>query len=148
MSGKGSLNKVLLIGHLGGDPEMRYTPSGDSVANFTLATNRVYKDKTGAIQSKTEWHRIVVWRKLAETCKEYLKKGSHIYIEGYLTTRSWNDKDGNKKYITEVVANQMQMLDSRQGDVSTPTLTGTPGTGEVEKNEYVDDMKEKDDIPF
>ncbi len=142
MSGKGSLNKVLLIGHLGSDPELRYTPSGDSVVNFNLATNRAYKDKTGSLQEKTEWHRIVVWRKLAETCKGYLKKGSHIYIEGRLSSRSWEGKDGSKKFITEIIANNMQMLDSRQTEAS------SSGKFEAEKEPQIAEVGGEDDIPF
>ena len=142
MSGKGSLNKVLLIGRLGSDPELRYTPSGDPVVNFNLATNRVYKDKTGSLQEKTEWHRIVVWRKLAETCKGYLKKGSHIYIEGRLSSRSWEGKDGSKRFITEIIANSMQMLDSRPGEAS--------GSDRFEAGTepQVAEVSREDDIPF
>jgi len=110
---RGTVNKVILIGRLGGDPELRYTPSGDAVANFRIATNRVWRDQEGNQQEKTEWHRIVAWRKLAERCGEYLKKGSHVYIEGRLETRSWEGKNGNKRYVTEVIANQMQMLEAK-----------------------------------
>ncbi len=117
MAGRGSVNKVILMGHLGDNPELRYTPSGDAVTTFRVATNRVWKDKQGNQQEKTEWHRVVVRRKLAEICGEYLKKGSHVYLEGRLETRSWEDGSGNKKYITEVVANTMQMLDSAVGGV-------------------------------
>ncbi|MCK4532833.1 single-stranded DNA-binding protein [bacterium] len=118
MAGKGSVNKVILMGHLGDNPELRYTPAGDAVASFRIATNRVWKDKEGKQQTKTEWHRIIVWRKLAEICSEYLKKGSHVYVEGRLETRSWDDSSGNKKYITEVIVSTMQMLDGAR-DLST-----------------------------
>lgn len=118
MAGKGSVNKVILMGHLGDNPELRYTPAGDAVASFRIATNSVWKDKEGKQQTKTEWHRIIVWRKLAEICSEYLKKGSHVYVEGRLETRSWDDSSGNKKYITEVIVNTMQMLDGAR-DLST-----------------------------
>ncbi len=105
------LNKVMLIGHLGNDPELRTTTSGLSVANFTLATNENFKDSTGNLQEKTEWHRIITWGKLAEICNQYLKKGRQVYIEGRLQTRSWDDaKSGEKKYTTEIVCSEMQML--------------------------------------
>src|SRR5574341_2214723 len=110
-----SLNKVMLIGHLGGDPELKYTPGGAAVATFSVATNETYKDKEGNQQEKTDWHRIVVWNKLAEIAAEYLKKGRLVYLEGRLQTRSWNDKDGNKRYTTEVVAQNLQMLDRKEG---------------------------------
>ncbi|MBI2950992.1 single-stranded DNA-binding protein [bacterium] len=114
MSRRG-INKVILIGNLGADPELKYTPSGSAVSNFTLATNESWVDGKGERQEKTEWHRIVVWGKLAEICNEYLKKGSKVYIEGRLQTRSWDGQDGNKRYTTEIVARDMQMLDSRDG---------------------------------
>jgi single-strand DNA-binding protein len=110
-----SVNKVILIGHLGGDPELRYTPAGSAVANFNVATNETWKDKDGNKQVRTEWHRIVVWNKLAEIAGEYFKKGSQVYVEGRLTTRSWQDKDGVKRYITEVVA-QSCLLMGRKAD--------------------------------
>ena len=114
MSRRG-INKVILIGNLGADPELKYTPSGSAVSNFTLATNESWMDGKGERQEKTEWHRIVVWGKLAEICNEYLKKGSKVYIEGRLQTRSWDGQDGAKRYTTEIVAREMQMLDSREG---------------------------------
>ncbi|NTW49356.1 MAG: single-stranded DNA-binding protein [Chlorobiales bacterium] len=105
------LNKVMLIGHLGNDPEMRVTPNGHSVVNFTLATNESFKDQSGEMKERTEWHKIVVWGKLAEVCKQYLKKGKQVYIEGKLQTRSWDDqKSGEKRYMTEIVCSDMQML--------------------------------------
>lgn len=114
------LNKVMLIGHLGNDPEMRVTPSGHSVANFTLATNESFKDQSGEMKERTEWHKIVVWGKLAEICKQYLKKGKQVYVEGKLQTRSWDDqKSGEKRYMTEIVCSDMQMLGSAgRGDQS------------------------------
>ncbi len=105
-----SVNKVILVGNLGKDPELRYTPSGAAVATFSLATSERYKDKSGQMQEKTEWHNIVVWRNLAEICGKYLHKGKQIYIEGRIQTRSYDDRDGNKRYMTEIVADQMQML--------------------------------------
>jgi single-strand DNA-binding protein len=110
------VNKVILIGNLGKDPEVRYSPNGQAVANCTIATSESWKDKnTGEKVEKTEWHRIVFWGKLAEIAGEYLKKGSQVYIEGRLQTRKWQDKDGHDKYTTEIVANEMQMLGSREG---------------------------------
>ena len=108
------VNKVILIGNLGSDPEVRYTPDGVPVANFNLATSESWNDRnTGERQERTEWHRLVLWRKLAEIASQYLKKGSRIYVEGKLQTRSWDDQSGQKRYTTEVVVNDMQMLDSR-----------------------------------
>ncbi len=109
-----SVNKVILVGNLGKDPELRYTPSGAAVATFPLATTERYKDRDGNRQEKTEWHNIVVWRQLAEICGKYLHKGKQVYIEGRIQTRSYDDRDGNKRYITEIVADQMQMLGSRE----------------------------------
>ncbi|HBF43431.1 MAG TPA: single-stranded DNA-binding protein [Desulfobacteraceae bacterium] len=107
------INKVILVGRLGRDPEVKYTPSGAAVANFSIATSEQWKDKeTGEKQERTEWHKIVAWRRLGEICGEYLHKGSQIYIEGRLQTRSWEDRDGNKRYTTEVIAQNMQMLDA------------------------------------
>jgi single-strand DNA-binding protein len=110
------VNKVILIGNLGRDPEVRYSPSGQAIANVTLATSESWKDKnTGEKQEKTEWHRVVFFSRLAEIAGEYLKKGSQVYIEGRLQTRKWQDKDGQDRYTTEIVANEMQMLGSRGG---------------------------------
>jgi len=106
----GSVNKVILIGHLGKDPEVRYTPNGQAVANFTVATNDSWTDKAGQKQDRTEWHRVVVWAKLAELCGEYLSKGRQVYLEGRLQTREWTNKEGVKQYTTEVVANQVVFL--------------------------------------
>lgn len=106
-----SVNKVILVGNLGKDPELRYTPSGAAVATFSLATTNPFKDKEG--NKQTEWHNIVAWRQLAEICGKYLHKGKQVYIEGRIQTRSYDDRDGNKRYITEIVADQMQMLGSR-----------------------------------
>ena len=109
-----SVNKVILIGNLGKDPEVKYTPSGTPVAKLTLATNERFKDKGGEWQERTEWHNIVLWQRLAEIAGEYLKKGSKVYIEGRLQTRSWDDKNTNqKRYMTEVVANDLVLLGGR-----------------------------------
>ena len=108
------VNKVILIGRLGRDPEVRFGQNDTAVANFSIATSEEWKDKqTGEKQEKTEWHRIVAWRRLGEICGEYLHKGSQVYIEGRLQTRSWEDRDDNKHYTTEVIAYNMQMLDSK-----------------------------------
>lgn len=137
-----SLNKVTLIGNLGRDPELRYTNSGVPVATFSIATNEQWKDSEGNTQERTEWHNIVSWQKLAEICAEYLKKGSKVYIEGRLQTRSWDDKNtGQKRTTTEVVASDMIMLDSkgaaaRGPDAPPPVSTESPGKAE------------KDDLPF
>lgn len=111
-----SINKVILVGNLGKDPELRYTPSGIAVATFSLATSERYKDKEGKQIEKVEWHNIVAWRQLAEICGKYFHKGKQVYIEGRIQTRSYDDKDGNKRYITEIVADQMQMLGGREGN--------------------------------
>ena len=111
----GSVNKAIVIGNLGKDPEVRFTPGGQAVANFSIATNESWKDKNGQTQERTEWHRIVVWGKLAELCGEYLKKGRSAYVEGRLQTREWNDKEGKKNYTTEIVANQVVFLGGRDG---------------------------------
>jgi single-strand DNA-binding protein len=110
-----SVNKVIIIGNLGRDPETRYMPDGGAVCNISVATTDKWKDKNGEMQEKTEWHRVAFFGKLAEIAGEYLKKGSQVYVEGRLQTRKWQDKDGQDKYSTEIVANQMQMLGSRQG---------------------------------
>lgn len=108
------VNKVILIGNLGSDPEVRYTPDGVPVANFSLATTESWNDRnTGERQERTEWHRLVLWRRQAEVAQQYLKKGSKIYVEGKLQTRSWDDQSGQKRYTTEIVVFDMQMLDSR-----------------------------------
>jgi len=113
MAGK-SVNKVILVGNLGKDPEVKYTPQGTPVAKLTLATNERYKDKDGQWQDRTEWHNVVLWQRLAEIAGEYLKKGGKVYIEGRLQTRSWEDKQTNqKKYMTEVVANDLVLLGGR-----------------------------------
>jgi single-strand DNA-binding protein len=119
------VNKVILIGNLGADPEVKYMPSGDPVANIRIATSETWKDKsTGENVEKTEWHRVVFFKRLAEIAGEYLKKGSKVYIEGRLQTRKWQGQDGQDRYTTEIVANEMQMLDSRGG--SAPMNNAAP----------------------
>jgi len=157
-----SINKVILIGNLGKDPETRYMPNGDAVTNITLATTETWKDKSGEKQEKTEWHRVTFYRKLAEIAGEYLKKGRPVYVEGRLETRKWTDKAGVERYTTEIIASDMKMLGSKPGSGSfevvdkddsksdgapaatsaakgKPTAAGKSGSG-------FDDMD--DDIPF
>jgi len=112
----GSVNKVILVGNLGRDAELRYTPGGAAVATINMATTEIWNDKAGQRQEKTEWHRVVFWGKVAESLTEYLTKGKQVYIEGRLQTRDWEDKDGHKRYTTEVIANVMQMLGRRGED--------------------------------
>src|ERR1700751_3162727 len=109
-----SVNKVILVGRLGQNPEVRYTPAGAAVANFSVATNESWTDKSGQKQERTEWHRVVVWGKLAELCSQYLSKGRQCYVEGRLQTRQWQDKDGQTKYTTEVQAQTIQFLGGAQ----------------------------------
>ena len=143
---KGTLNKVMLIGRLGQDPELKYTPSGAAVATLSVATNTSWKGQDGSQNENTEWHRVVIWRKLAEIMEQYAKKGSRVYVEGRLVTRSWEDKDGNKRYTTEIQADQMQLLDSRgdrQGggeSNSEPPLPPEP--------DFDDPSADSDDLPF
>lgn len=110
-----SVNKVILIGNLGSDPELRYTPQGSAVANFSVATNEVWTNKEGKKEERTEWHKIVVWGKQAETCNTYLKKGKQVYIEGSIRQRSWEDKEGNKRYTTEIIAQSIKFLGRAEG---------------------------------
>jgi single-strand DNA-binding protein len=146
------INKVILVGHLGADPETRYMPSGGAVTNLRVATSESWKDKnTGQLQERTEWHNVVMFQRLAEIAAEYLRKGSQVYIEGRLRTRKWQDKnDGHDRYTTEIVANEMQMLGGRPGGGAgagssapsrpaqpEPMDSGPPGSGDFD-----------DDIPF
>ena len=124
-----SVNKVILIGNLGRDPETRYMPDGGAITNISVATTDVWKDKNGEKQEKTEWHRVAFFGKLAEIAGEYLKKGSQVYVEGRLQTRKWQDKDGQDKYTTEIVADRMQMLGSRQGMGGGDRDRGAGGAG-------------------
>ncbi|MGB2768948.1 MAG: single-stranded DNA-binding protein [Candidatus Zixiibacteriota bacterium] len=135
------VNKVILIGNLGKDPELRYLPSGQAVTKFSLATGSRWKDKEGQWQDRTDWHNIVAFGKTAEICNEYLKKGSQVYIEGRIQTRSYDDRDGNKKWITEIIAQTMQML-GRKGEAEEeiPETAEEPQTGETKS--------EDDDLPF
>ena len=144
-----SVNKVILVGNLGRDPELRYTQSGSAVANFTVATNERWRDKDGNNQERTEWHRIVVWGRTAENCAQYLQKGRSVYIEGRLQTREWEDKDGNKRNTTEVNALAVQFLGGRDA----PGGGGGGGSGGGGKGDdpgYGDPggAPPGDDIPF
>lgn len=148
MASKG-VNKVILIGNLGKDPEQRFMPNGGSVTNATLATSESWKDKnTGEQKELTEWHRLVFFNRLSEIVAEYCRKGSKIYVEGKIQTRKWQDKDGNDRYTTEIVGNQMQMLDSRQQE-KPPEKPQDPGGydyPEANGNMEPDDID--DDVPF
>jgi single-strand DNA-binding protein len=137
------INKVILVGRLGADPEIRYTQSGAGVANFNLATSENWLDREGQRQERTEWHRVVVWGKMAETCSQYLGKGRQVYVEGRLQTRSWDDKDGNKRYTTEVVANTVQFLD-KSGD--RPAAGSSLDANPISAPQEAPPMDE--DIPF
>jgi len=137
----GSVNKVILIGNLGRDPELRHTPSGTPVANFTLATTDRWTDPSGERKEKTEWHRVVVWAKQAEIVGEYLHKGKQVYIEGSLQTREWTDREGNRRFTTEVRAQRVQML-GRASDERREVPAGAPAVAEP------DPGFAEDDIPF
>lgn len=148
------VNKVILIGNLGSDPELRYTPSGSAVANVNLATTETWRDKvSGELQDRTEWHRIVFFNRLAEIVGEYLRKGSKVYVEGSLRTRKWQDKTGIERHTTEIIANEMHILDSRTGTRTDKPLDTTsttqdramPATAEAVTGP--EDFIE-DDIPF
>jgi single-strand DNA-binding protein len=132
-----SVNKVILVGNLGNPPEVRYMPNGEAVCNFSIATTDSWKDKAGAKQERTEWHHIVMYRKLAEIAGEYLKKGSPVYLEGRLQTRKWQTKEGQDRYSTEIIADQMQMLGSKPGggqesSQSAPANNAPPADFETE----------------
>jgi len=152
-----SVNKVILVGNLGRDPETRYNPEGGAITNISVATTDTWKDKTsGEKQERTEWHRIVFFSRLAEIAGEYLKKGSQVYIEGSLRTRKWTDKEGQERHTTEIVADRMQMLGSRQGQGQGPSDGGTreppaergeakPAAAKKPAGQFAD---MDDDIPF
>lgn len=155
-----SVNKVILVGNLGRDPEVRYTPDNSAITNISVATTDVWRDKSGEKQERTEWHRVAFFGKLAEVAGEYLKKGSQVYVEGRLQTRKWQDKEGQDRYTTEIVADRMQMLGARGGmgspdtsdmdasppprESSSPGRRGPPPSGK--SGSKFDDLE--DDIPF
>jgi single-strand DNA-binding protein len=151
MAGSG-VNKVILVGNLGKDPEVRYTPGGQAVANFTIATNDAWTDKSGQKQERTEWHRIVVWGKLAELCGEYLSKGRQVYVEGRLQTREWTNKEGAKQYTTEVVANQVVFLSGGERGQGRGASRGSAPAEDFGPPPTMDDSggakPAEDDIPF
>ena len=153
------VNKVILVGNLGNDPETRYMPSGDAVTNISIATTESWKDKqSGEQKEKTEWHRVVMFRRLGEIAAEYLRKGSQVYIEGKLRTNKWKDRDGNDRYTTEIIADEMQMLGGRGGagggdyssgggsNKSSGGGSGQSGGGQNSPPPPADDFD--DDIPF
>jgi single-strand DNA-binding protein len=143
-----SLNKVMLIGRLGKDPEIRYTADGSPVANFSLATSEFWTDRGGTRQERTEWHNIVAWKKLADLSKRYLAKGRQVYIEGRIRTRDWDDKEGNKRRTTEIIANQMVLLGSRPEGMET---SSAPPASQAERGSepgLTDVEITDDDIPF
>lgn len=156
-----SVNKVILLGRLGQDPEIKHTPNGSAVCNFSLATTESWNDKAGQKQERTEWHRVVVWGKLAELCHQYLAKGRQAFVEGRLQTRSWDDKDGNKKYTTEIMATTVQFIGSTPsagaaGERKTQETGNRSNTGATAGNNYLDQDFQistdanfaADDIPF
>jgi len=151
------VNKVILVGNVGSDPEVRYLPNGNPVANLSIATSETWKDKqTGERQERTEWHRVVYFNRLAEIVSEYVKKGAKVYTEGALRTRKWQDQNGNDRYTTEIVASELQMLDSRGGDYagggqyqgqrSQPAQKAAPAAAAPDSAPVVDSFD--DDIPF
>lgn len=147
------VNKVILIGNLGNDPEIRYTPNGNAVANLSLATSESWRDKqSGEMQDRTEWHRVVFFNRLAEIVGEYLHKGSKIYVEGGLRTRKWQDKNGIDKYTTEIIANEMHMLDSKPSGSSSNSggyaKQNAPTETALAAPQIADDKFVDDDIPF
>jgi single-strand DNA-binding protein len=144
---KGTLNKVMLIGRLGADPDLKYTPAGAAVLTLSLATNTSWKDQEGKAQEKTEWHRVIAWRKLAEIIGQYAKKGTRVYVEGKVMTRSWTDKDGTKRYTTEIQAESIQLLDSR-GEREGSEPVETPAPSEADFNGQGQGPDVSDDLPF
>jgi single-strand DNA-binding protein len=142
-----SVNKVILVGHVGKDPEVRYLESNTPYCRLSLATSEVYKNKAGERVTTTEWHNVVLWRGLAEVAEKYVKKGTQVYIEGRLRTRSWDDKDKNKRYTTEIVADVLQLLGKRIEEHATPgsAVSSEPPTSE---NSPMGEKEEEDGLPF
>ena len=141
------VNKVILLGNLGRDPEVRHLENGRAVANFSIATSETYKDRNGERQTKTEWHNVVLWTPLAEIAEKYLKKGNQVYIEGKLTSRSYDDKDGVTKYITEVVGREMTLVGGRPDGSSAPAQASSTSVAEPVAVGMTED-NEPDDLPF
>ncbi|MCG8410290.1 MAG: single-stranded DNA-binding protein [Bacteroidales bacterium] len=136
------INKVILVGNVGKDPEVRHLDNGVAVASFPLATSETYRNKDNQKVTNTEWHNIVIWRGLADVVEKYVKKGSALYIEGKIRTRAWDDKDGNKRYTTEIVADNMQMLGAKQNNETNTTPSQTNPV------ENIENISEEDDLPF
>lgn len=152
-----SVNKVILVGRLGQNPEIRYTPSGAAVANFSIATSESWTDKSNQKQEKTEWHRIVAWSKLAELCSQYLTKGRQVYVEGRLQTRQWQDKDGQTRYTTEIQAQTIQFLGAAQGAganqgesraMNDAPMGAQAGMSAGAAPQFAESSFTEDDIPF
>ncbi|HEY2119250.1 MAG TPA: single-stranded DNA-binding protein [Candidatus Acidoferrum sp.] len=151
-----SVNKVILVGRLGKDPEVRFTSGGQAVANFSMATDSSYKDKSGERQKRTEWHKIVVWGKQAEIAQKYLKKGSLIFVDGRLQTREWQDKEGQKKYTTEIVVNDFRMLGGRSDSMAAGATAGGGHSDDFDQGGHSDEPMggsagpeiSDEDIPF
>ena len=154
MAQRGTINKVILVGYLGMDPEVRYMPSGDAVAEVRVATTEVFKNREGEKVEKTEWHNLVMWRNTAEWAKEWLKKGQLVYVEGRLTTRQWEDREGQKRFRTEIQVDQITPLGGlvgrdRAGDEIAPEeVLDSQKEKDIEPGVGGDEDKDKDDIPF
>jgi single-strand DNA-binding protein len=142
-----SVNKAILVGYVGTDPEVRYLDSGTPVCNFRLATSEVYKNKSGERVTTTEWHNVVLWRGLAETAEKYIKKGTQLYIEGRIKTRSWDDKDGNKRYTTEIICDNLQMLGKKTDEPPESPKQEKVSSSEDKENNNME-IEEADDLPF
>ncbi len=148
-SAMAGVNKVILIGNLGADPEIRHLQNGASVANFRLATSETYKDKTtGERREQTEWHNVVAWRGLAEITEKYVRKGSKVYVEGKLRTRQWQDKENNTRYTTEIVADEMTLLDRPSGEAGVPRASAPAGQAAPSGNQPPAGNDDTDDLPF
>lgn len=143
----GAVNKVILVGNLGSDPELKQTPGGQSVCEFRLATNESWKDKDGEKHDRTEWHRIIVWGKIGENCNKFLAKGRQVYLEGRIQTRSWEDKEGVKRYTTEVIARDVQFLGSKDGGSSGGGKSSDNGGG-YDNPDFGARGSTDEDIPF
>ena len=144
------VNKVILVGNLGKDPEVKHLDTGVSVANFSLATTETYNNKQGQRVSQTEWHNVVLWRGLADIAEKYLKKGNSVYVEGKINTRKWEDKEGNTRYSTDIIAEKMTMLGSRQDSNSSSTTNTTTNNNEDQSNnsQNINESSNSDDLPF
>lgn len=143
-----SVNKVILIGNLGADPELRFTPAGRALVNFRMATSRQWTSRDGERQEETEWHRLVAWDKLAEICGKYLKKGMPVYVEGRIQTRSWEDQSGTKRYATEIVASDMRMLSSRHDSDSSGSGSSSTSSSTAPPEDLPSTFEADDDLPF